>query len=208
MRRGRPGAKRTDTLFPHTTLVRSAGIVGVDGGVEAGVEHRPQGMVGDGADDAEPDVRERADGEAHPFGREARDERGVFEAAVAMVDAVDLQHVERFADVFGRAFLACVRDEFEPEAAGAREDAREFRRRMTDFGRIEPDAGDAVEPWQRFVERRFGLFFAQMAEEAEDELRRDAVAFARVVERSEEHTSELQSLMRISYAVFCLQKKT
>src|SRR3546814_5502617 len=28
------------------------------------------------------------------------------------------------------------------------------------------------------------------------------------VERSEEHTSELQSLMRISYAVFCLKKKT
>src|SRR3546814_12857795 len=27
-------------------------------------------------------------------------------------------------------------------------------------------------------------------------------------QRSEEHTSELQSLMRISYAVFCLQKKT
>src|SRR3546814_7969710 len=27
------------------------------------------------------------------------------------------------------------------------------------------------------------------------------------VDRSEEHTSELQSLMRISYAVFCLQKK-
>src|SRR3546814_2340406 len=26
--------------------------------------------------------------------------------------------------------------------------------------------------------------------------------------RSEEHTSELQSLMRISYAVFCLKKKT
>src|SRR3546814_4464373 len=28
------------------------------------------------------------------------------------------------------------------------------------------------------------------------------------VYRSEEHTSELQSLMRISYAVFCLKKKT
>src|SRR3546814_2980174 len=28
-----------------------------------------------------------------------------------------------------------------------------------------------------------------------------------VVERSEEHTSELQSLMRISYAVFCLKKQ-
>src|SRR3546814_3275735 len=31
---------------------------------------------------------------------------------------------------------------------------------------------------------------------------------ATVFERSEEHTSELQSLMRISYAVFCLKKKT
>src|SRR3546814_7036219 len=29
----------------------------------------------------------------------------------------------------------------------------------------------------------------------------------RPVDRSEEHTSELQSLMRISYAVFCLKKK-
>src|SRR3546814_3372071 len=33
----------------------------------------------------------------------------------------------------------------------------------------------------------------------------DAIAIG---ERSEEHTSELQSLMRISYAVFCLNKKT
>src|SRR3546814_8752038 len=41
----------------------------------------------------------------------------------------------------------------------------------------------------------------------------DAIAFLRFeaggfgVERSEEHTSELQSLMRTSYAVFCLKKK-
>src|SRR3546814_7817395 len=31
--------------------------------------------------------------------------------------------------------------------------------------------------------------------------------FTRAALRSEEHTSELQSLMRISYAVFCLKKK-
>src|SRR3546814_3817404 len=36
---------------------------------------------------------------------------------------------------------------------------------------------------------------------------REVVQLAPVVERSEEHTSELQSLMRISYAVFCLKKK-
>src|SRR3546814_8843626 len=29
-----------------------------------------------------------------------------------------------------------------------------------------------------------------------------------LLDRSEEHTSELQSLMRISYAVFCMKKKT
>src|SRR3546814_2364338 len=33
------------------------------------------------------------------------------------------------------------------------------------------------------------------------------LAFRLNVQRSEEHTSELQSLMRISYAVFCLKKK-
>src|SRR3546814_8187799 len=44
--------------------------------------------------------------------------------------------------------------------------------------------------------------------------RKDQIGLARQTaimktepERSEEHTSELQSLMRISYAVFCLKKK-
>src|SRR3546814_10732262 len=36
---------------------------------------------------------------------------------------------------------------------------------------------------------------------------RPVLAGACTVPRSEEHTSELQSLMRISYAVFCLKKK-
>src|SRR3546814_6232543 len=34
-----------------------------------------------------------------------------------------------------------------------------------------------------------------------------AISAGALVQRSEEHTSELQSLMRISYAVFCLTKK-
>src|SRR3546814_2175537 len=48
---------------------------------------------------------------------------------------------------------------------------------------------------------------------AEHQEHRDSHAFARRSDaasrkiRSEEHTSELQSLMRISYAVFCLKKK-
>src|SRR3546814_4617389 len=40
------------------------------------------------------------------------------------------------------------------------------------------------------------------------EQRRDGALRVAGCKRSEEHTSELQSLMRISYAVFCLKKKT
>src|SRR3546814_10730929 len=48
-----------------------------------------------------------------------------------------------------------------------------------------------------------------VAEAAGDEagIRQPGDAQDDVVARSEEHTSELQSLMRISYAVFCLKKK-
>src|SRR3546814_3643370 len=45
----------------------------------------------------------------------------------------------------------------------------------------------------------------RVARRADDDL--DAISPAQVEVRSEEHTSELQSLMRISYAVFCLKKK-
>src|SRR3546814_10867576 len=45
----------------------------------------------------------------------------------------------------------------------------------------------------------------QVIEDAGPVVGEEAVALA--AHRSEEHTSELQSLMRISYAVFCLKKK-
>src|SRR3546814_8118912 len=67
---------------------------------------------------------------------------------------------------------------------------------------------------QEAVDRRVTHVFTAMAEgagsgdaRAVDEMKR---LHAAVVEkqRSEEHTSELQHLMRITYAVFCLKKKT
>src|SRR3546814_8266433 len=57
------------------------------------------------------------------------------------------------------------------------------------------DRGVFQKPGDRRPEGR-----AQHARTAKDRLRF-------LVSRSEEHTSELQSLMRISYAVFCLKKK-
>src|SRR3546814_8221528 len=44
-------------------------------------------------------------------------------------------------------------------------------------------------------------------EGGDDDQERVAHTFPSAASRSEEHTSELQSLMRISYAVFCLKKK-
>src|SRR3546814_6864087 len=90
--------------------------------------------------------------------------------------------------------------------------------------------GDAKEQLCRLIERDLGPMRDRYAElmarpdRIEDVLRagaqkahllsgpfmarlRDAVGLAREQTRSEEHTSELQSLMRISYAVFCLNKK-
>src|SRR3546814_4866232 len=62
-----------------------------------------------------------------------------------------------------------------------------------------------------------GDFIADVAHDRHDQhaLKNDAANHhrnqqgqrRRQVERSEEHTSELQSLMRISYAVFCLKQK-
>src|SRR3546814_5424574 len=65
-----------------------------------------------------------------------------------------------------------------------------------------------------FARERMALGFARRVVEI-DGIRwvyaeggsRDADAPVLVMLRSEEHTSELQSLMRISYAVFCLKKK-
>src|SRR3546814_9501179 len=55
-----------------------------------------------------------------------------------------------------------------------------------------------------------GRLFDDVVADVDDAVRRLDRAvdeIARAERRSEEHTSELQSLMRISYAVFCLKKK-
>src|SRR3546814_7894869 len=53
-----------------------------------------------------------------------------------------------------------------------------------------------------------GVFIRSMATRGTlGGLSRAAADAVDLMDRSEEHTSELQSLMRISYAVFCLKKK-
>src|SRR3546814_1662465 len=56
--------------------------------------------------------------------------------------------------------------------------------------------------------RRLGEVLLRQHGAAGDRIARRQLRQAQVAGRSEEHTSELQSLMRISYAVFCLNKIT
>src|SRR3546814_4736518 len=70
---------------------------------------------------------------------------------------------------------------------------------------IEAGAMTSIASWNiNSVRARIGIVEKFLREEAPDVLCLQETK----VERSEEHTSELQSLMRISYAVFCLKKKT
>src|SRR3546814_7303684 len=79
----------------------------------------------------------------------------------------------------------------------------------------------SIPPWRRPAGRRFGGAASAVRcrsgavlhhHRVLDVLRRPRLPQHRRqhhdLQRSEEHTSELQSLMRISYAVFCLKKKT
>src|SRR3546814_3861727 len=104
------------------------------------------------------------------------------------------------------------------QRAAVGELALELRRRRVAVGlvgRVQRVAEAAVE---RFVEGDDDVFrafafeqFEQETGEAVHRVGRPAVGVVELVGhrmRSEEHTSELQSLMRISYAVFCLKKKT
>src|SRR3546814_1288510 len=85
---------------------------------------------------------------------------------------------------------------------------REHRARMDQhaFAQAHPaHQGDTRDQHAAFAD------FAVLADHAarsDHDAGGDARARADAGERSEEHTSELQSLMRISYAVFCLKKKT
>src|SRR3546814_2437552 len=71
----------------------------------------------------------------------------------------------------------------------------------------QPISRDAAGPWQTF-DRLLAEPFIAGRELTVAVLGEEALAVTELVPtRSEEHTSELQSLMRISYAVFCSKKK-
>src|SRR3546814_10581723 len=72
------------------------------------------------------------------------------------------------------------------------------------IGYFAPHEGSATTAYGVYSIESLAAYEAYRARLAADPLGRENYRFA---QRSEEHTSELQSLMRISYAVFCLKKQ-
>src|SRR3546814_10591830 len=69
---------------------------------------------------------------------------------------------------------------------------------LADYGRREIDIAETEMPGLMALREEFG---------ASQPLKGARIVGSLHMTRSEEHTSELQSLMRISYAVFCLKQK-
>src|SRR3546814_3801520 len=96
------------------------------------------------------------------------------------------------------------------ETAHERDGVVEAQRLQPRIARLGPgDAAMAIDARRSDI---FGLaeqFLAAIGanDVAEDSPEIADIGILRNLDRSEEHTSELQSLMRISYAVFCLKKK-
>src|SRR3546814_2571668 len=79
--------------------------------------------------------------------------------------------------------------------------------REIEIGIVEHDEGRIAAQFHReFLHRARALAHQQRTDARRPGERQEANVGAAGQHRSEEHTSELQSLMRISYAVFCLNK--
>src|SRR3546814_6923715 len=96
----------------------------------------------------------------------------------------------------GAAFIAGV-DQLEEQVAAAWDD-----RQVADL--VDDQQGRSAEEADALRQTTLALGAGELAEQLGEGAEVDA---APGLHRSEEHTSELQSLMRISNAVFCLKKK-
>src|SRR3546814_5868652 len=122
---------------------------------------------------------------------------------VCSFDLFSLRHPDRLHDGVADLVLAVGIDEqgVLQLKRGAREARQDEDARIVGILGGDIFLGDEVHAVAQRRDQR------DLGGEVETRQLRPAVALVDVADRSEEHTSELQSLMRISYAVFCLKKK-
>ena len=101
------GLHRVEVVADVSTEV--GGVVGIDRRTQTTLQEARQRMVGEGVDDPQSHVRQRAHGQWDTLGCQPGHEAIVLDAAHPMIDAFDVENVERLPDVVGRAFLPRVR---------------------------------------------------------------------------------------------------
>ncbi len=136
---------------------------------------------------AEPEVGERAHGERHAQPGEAADQGRVVHRAVAVVDPVHPQPVNRLGDIGRRPFLAGMGDEPEARFPRRGEEAFELRGRIVPLGRVEAEAGDPPVGDIGLGVAKGGepVLLVEMPEDAHDEQRGDAEPLAPISKRGQ-----------------------
>ncbi len=127
-------------------------VVRVDGDFHAALEHVEDVVLGHVVEHAELGVGQRADGQRDLFVDDALHQSLVFNGAYTVVDALDLQQVQCFPDVFRRAFFSGVGDGQEALAAGAIKYALELAWRVAHLGAIEAHGDERITERQRLIE--------------------------------------------------------
>src|SRR3546814_2059657 len=117
------------------------------------------------------------------------------------VSFIDRNCIEFFEFIFGCALLNVI-----PVPINWRLSSREILETLSDAGSKLLIVGSEFRPTIESIESALAPDM-QLIALAEHPTWRAYGAWCGDGDRSEEHTSELQSLMRISYAVFCLNKK-
>ncbi|RMO43578.1 hypothetical protein ALQ43_05327 [Pseudomonas savastanoi pv. glycinea] len=159
-------------------------VVRVDGDFHAALEHVEDVVLGHVVEHAELGVGQRADGQRDLFVDDALHQSLVFNGAYTVVDALDLQQVQCFPDVFRRAFFSGVGDGQEALAAGAIKYALELARRVAHLGAIEAHGDERITERQRLIEGFFGFFLGQVTQEAQDQTAVDAQLRLAVFQRT------------------------
>src|SRR3546814_2074903 len=188
MRRRPPRSTRTDTLFPYTTLFRSCGARrGLRRSAarfdrpEVGQPVAAQAVIPVESVDGGVAVRHHQPDQVADPQRRASRRQG--QAAELVADA-------GIGSAGGRAKGDYRRGAVHREALGAG---------------VDGDEAGMVGAYNACVDEEGR---AEGPPAVAGQVHRVVLDIGDDVGRSEEHTSELQSLMRISYAVFCLKKKT